>query len=131
MEVEKVTARWEAEGARIRARLLAPDVVPTSQTFGRSAVQMFDAILVGEPPPPPIGDTLGSVHGGWLAPRPIRPWDAPCMEPKVNMPRALTDRVPMVRAEGKVIQAGRRLPWPKGASSVPTRNCTRTPLRLA
>lgn len=152
MQVDEVVAQWEADEARIRARLLASDVVPAGQAFGRSGIQMFDAIFAGELPSPPIGDTLdfipvhiepgvavfqgrpqrrhynplGTVHGGWFAT--LLDSAVGCavhstlpvgkgyttLELKVNMLRALTDRVPLVRAEGKVIQAGRQVAVAEG-----------------
>ncbi len=64
---------------------------------------------------------LGSVHGGWsstlldsalgCAVHTTLPAGKgyTTLELKVNMVRALTDRVPLVRAEGKVIHAGRQV----------------------
>ena len=152
MEVDEVTARWEADEARIRARLRAPDVVSAGQAVGRSGIEMFDAIFAGELPPPPIGDTLdflpvhiergravfqgrpqrrhynplGTVHGGWFATlldsavgcavhSTLPPGKGyTTLELKVNMLRPLTDRVPLVRAEGKVVQAGRQVAVAEG-----------------
>jgi pimeloyl-ACP methyl ester carboxylesterase len=58
MEVDEVIARWEADEARVRARLSAPDAEPKGKVFGRSGMEMFEAIFAGELPPAPIGDTL-------------------------------------------------------------------------
>lgn len=152
MDVDAIAAGWEADEARIRMRLRAADVVPASQAFGRSGVEMFDAIFAGELPPPPVGDTLdfipihiepgravfqgrpqrrhynplGTVHGGWFAT--LLDSAVGCavhstlpagkgyttLELKVNMLRPLTDRVPLVRAEGKVVQVGRQVAVAEG-----------------
>lgn len=69
---------------------------------------------------------LGIVHGGWFAT--LLDSAVGCavhsmlpagkgfttLELKVNMVRALNDRVPMVRAEGKVIHAGRQIATAEG-----------------
>ncbi|KWS82690.1 aromatic compound catabolic protein [Pseudomonas amygdali pv. dendropanacis] len=146
MEMEDVVALWEADEARVRARLSPPGSEPKGNVFGRSGMEMFDAIFAGELPPP-INDTvnilaihiepgvavfqgrpnkalynpLGSVHGGWFAT--LLDSAVGCavhstlsagkgfttLELKVNMLRALIDQVPLVRAEGKLIHAGRQV----------------------
>jgi len=69
---------------------------------------------------------LGSVHGGWFAT--LLDSAVGCaihatlpagkgyttLELKVNMVRALNDSVPLVRAEGKVIHAGRQVATAEG-----------------
>ncbi|WP_305956014.1 PaaI family thioesterase [Pseudomonas sp. 2FG] len=69
---------------------------------------------------------LGTVHGGWFAT--LLDSAVGCavhstlpagkgyttLELKVNMVRPLNDRVPMVRAEGKVIHAGRKVATAEG-----------------
>ncbi|GEQ75942.1 hypothetical protein CTTA_2947 [Comamonas testosteroni] len=69
---------------------------------------------------------LGTVHGGWFAT--LLDSAVGCaihttlpagkayttLELKVNMVRALTDGVPLVRAEGKVIHAGRQVATAEG-----------------
>jgi uncharacterized protein (TIGR00369 family) len=152
MNVSEVVAQWEADEARVRARLGAPDAKPRGQVFGRSGMEMFEAIFTGELPPPPIGDTLdilaihiepgaavfqgrpqrrhynplGTVHGGWFAT--LLDSAVGCavhsmlpagkgyttLELKVNMVRPLDDRVPLVRAEGKIIHAGRQVATAEG-----------------
>ncbi|GGX80436.1 hotdog fold thioesterase [Massilia dura] len=93
MDVDQIVASWEADEARVRVRWSAPDSEPKGQAFGRSGMEMFEAIFSGELPPPPMGDTLdfvpihmepgaaifqgrpqrrhynplGTVHGGWFA----------------------------------------------------------------
>ncbi|MDC8783610.1 PaaI family thioesterase [Roseateles koreensis] len=69
---------------------------------------------------------LGTVHGGWFAT--LLDTAVGCavhstlpvgkgyttLELKVNMVRALTDKVPLVRAEGKLIHAGRQTATAEG-----------------
>lgn len=69
---------------------------------------------------------LGSVHGGWFAA--LLDSAVGCavhttlpagkgyttLELKVNLVRALTDRVPLVRAEGRVVHAGRQVATAEG-----------------
>ena len=69
---------------------------------------------------------MGTVHGGWFAT--LLDSAVGCavhstlpagtgfttLELKVNMVRALTDAVPLVRAEGKLIHAGRRVATAEG-----------------
>ena len=152
MMIEQVSARWEADEARVRARLSDVDAQPGLQVSGLSGMQLFDAIFAGELPPAPIGDALdfvpihmepgvavfqgrpqrrhynplGTVHGGWFAT--LLDSALGCavhttlpaghgfttLELKVNMVRPLTDRVPLVRAEGKVIHAGRQVATAEG-----------------
>ncbi len=152
MEADEVIARWEADEARVRARQSAPDAEPRGKVFGRSGMEMFEAIFAGELPPPPINDTvnilavhiepgfavfqgrpqkrfynpLGIVHGGWFAT--LLDSAVGCavhstlpagkafttLELKVNMVRSLNDWVPLVRAEGKVIHAGRQVATAEG-----------------
>jgi uncharacterized protein (TIGR00369 family) len=113
---------------------------------------VFEAMLAGELPPPPITTTLrfslveaarghaqfqgqpafehynplGSVHGGWMATlldscvgcavhTLLQPGKAyTTLELKVNFVKALTDRVPLVRAIGDVIHAGSRVATAEG-----------------
>jgi len=152
MEVDEVITRWEADEARVRARLSAPGAEPNRQVFGRSGMEMFEAIFAGELPPAPIGETLdivaihiepgvavfqgrpqrrhynpmGIVHGGWFAT--LLDFAVGCavhstlpagkgfttLELKVNMLRALTTQVSLVRAEGKLIHAGRQVAMAEG-----------------
>jgi uncharacterized protein (TIGR00369 family) len=69
---------------------------------------------------------LGSVHGGWFAT--LLDSAVGCavhttlpagrgyttLELKLNLVRALTDRVPLVRAEGRVVHAGRQVATAEG-----------------
>lgn len=152
MEKDQIVAKWAAEEAVIRARLRAPDAAPRGQIFGRTGMEIFEAMFSGELPPAPIGDTLdfipihmepgiavfqgrpqrkhynplGTVHGGWFAT--LLDSAVGCavhttlgagkgyttLELKINVVRALTDAVPLVRAEGKVIHAGRQVATAEG-----------------
>lgn len=152
MQVDEVVAQWEADEARVRARLSAPDAEPKGQVFGRSGMEIFEAIFAGELPPAPIADTLdfvpihmepgaavfqgrphrrhynplGTVHGGWFAT--LLDSAVGCavhstlpagkgyttLELKVNMVRPLNSQVPLVRAEGRVIHAGRQVATAEG-----------------
>jgi acyl-coenzyme A thioesterase PaaI-like protein len=47
-------------------------------------------------------------------------------ETAVNIVRALTDAVPLVRAEGKVLHGGRQVATAEGRIVGPTENSTRT-----
>ena len=86
-------ARWQAEGDAVRARLGASGVAARERVAGLTGLQLMQALLRGELPPPPMADTLdfalievgfgravfqgqplarhynpmGSVHGGWFA----------------------------------------------------------------
>lgn len=152
MEVDEVVAQWEADEARVRARQSVPGAEPKGKVFGRSGMEMFEAIFNGALPPPPINDTvnilavhiepgvavfqgrphrrhynpMNIVHGGWFAT--LLDSAVGCavhstlpagkgfttLELKVNMLRALTDQVRLVRAEGKVIHAGRQVAMAEG-----------------
>lgn len=152
MSETEVIEQWEADEARIRARLAAPGTAAPAQVAGLSGMQVFEAIFAGRLPQPPIGDSmdflpvhmapgeavfqgrpkrrhynpLGSVHGGWFAT--LLDSAVGCavhtalpagkgyttLELKVNMVRALSDAVPLVRAEGKVIHLGRQVATAEG-----------------
>ncbi|MCA0242234.1 MAG: PaaI family thioesterase [Proteobacteria bacterium] len=152
MDVEDVIARWEADEARVRAGQQAAGVEPRRTAFGRSGMDMFQAIFAGELPPPPINDAadilaihiepgiavfqgrprrrfynpMGIVHGGWFATlldsavgcavHSMLPADKgfTTLELKVNMLRALSEQVRLVRAEGKLIHAGRQVAVAEG-----------------
>lgn len=147
VNTEQVIALWEADEARVRARLSPSNAAPKINPFGLTGMQMFEAMFAGDLPSPPIGETLdflaieigpgtaifqgrpqhrhynplGTVHGGWFAT--LLDSAVGCavhstlpagigyttLELKVNMVRALTTKVPLVRAEGKVIHAGRKV----------------------
>lgn len=140
-------AAWRAREAEVRARLSHAGVARPDQVAGKSGLETFHAMLAGELPYPPIGETLdfvlvevahgtavfqgrpglkhynplGTVHGGWFATLldsavgcAVHTTLAPgqgytTAELKVNIVRPLTDRIPLVRAEGRVIHVGRRM----------------------
>lgn len=147
MNPEDTLARWRAEEAAVRARFpAAPGVATSAQIAGRSGLQVFQALLAGEIPPPPMAVTLdftlmriepgfavfqgqprfnhynpmGTVHGGWFAT--LLDSAMGCavhstlpagkayttLELKLNLVRALTDAVPLVRAEGRLVHRGRQ-----------------------
>lgn len=145
---DQVLAQWLAEEAAVRARVQPQTGLATrEQVQGRSGLEVMQAMLAGELPPPPIAETLdfcllsvthgeavfqgkplrrhynplGTVHGGWFATlldsalgcavhttMPVgRAYTT--LEFKVNLVRALTDKVPLVRAIGKVVHSGRQV----------------------
>ncbi|VVE73909.1 aromatic compound catabolic protein [Pandoraea captiosa] len=95
---------------------------PISETLGFIAVEVANgrAVFQGRPALP-YYNPLGSIHGGWFAT--LLDSAVACaihstlpagrsyttLELKTNMVRALTRDIPLVRAEGKVIQAGRQV----------------------
>jgi uncharacterized protein (TIGR00369 family) len=152
---EEALARWRAEEAAVRARLqTAPGVASLAQVAGRSGLQIFQALLAGEIPPPPMAVTLdftllriepgfavfqgqpgfshynpmGTVHGGWFAAMldsamgcavhsmlPAgKAYTTLELKLKLNLVRALTDAVPLVRAEGRLIHGGRQVATAEG-----------------
>ena len=153
MSIEDTVARWQAEEQAVRSRLAAAaGCASPEQLNGRTGLEMLQAILSGELPRPPIGDTLdfvpiridrgmavvqgrpqrnhynplGTVHGGWFAS--VLDAALGCavhstlpqgkgyttLELKVNIVRALTDAVPLVRAEGQLVHAGRQVATAEG-----------------
>ncbi len=122
-------------------------VATREQVAGKSGLQLFQAMVAGELPAPPISQTLdfilveaefgrvvfqgrpgvahyntmGVVHGGWFATlldsalgcavQSVQPAGKAytTAELKVNIVRALTDKVPFVRAEAHVIHNGGRM----------------------
>ena len=117
------------------------------QAAGKSGLELFQAMLAGDIPAPPICETLdfilveaehgravfqgrpglahynpmGMVHGGWFATlldsalgcavQTILPVGKAytTAELKVNIVRPLSDKVPLVRADGRVIYGGGRM----------------------
>ncbi|MEO6031872.1 MAG: PaaI family thioesterase [Burkholderiaceae bacterium] len=140
-------AQWEARAAELRARMCECGVARPDQVAHLTGLQTLQAMLTGELPFGPIGDTmdfmlaevefghavfqgrplrrhynpLGSVHGGWFAT--LLDSAVGCAvhstlpvgrgyttaELKINIVRPLTDKVPLVRAHGRVIHGGRRM----------------------
>ena len=153
MNPEETLARWRAEEASVRERLqTAPGVASPAQFAGRSGLQIFQALLAGEIPPPPMAVTLdftllrvepgfavfqgrpgfshynpmGTVHGGWFATMLDSAMGCAVhstlpagkayttLELKLNLVRALTDAVPLVRAEGRLVHGGRQVATAEG-----------------
>ena len=91
--VAQVAALWEAQDTECRKRMVTSGVAHPEQVVGLTGMQVFEAMLAGELPYPPICDTLdfllieagpgravfqgrpmlrhynplGTVHGGWIA----------------------------------------------------------------
>ncbi|WP_018989677.1 PaaI family thioesterase [Aromatoleum toluclasticum] len=153
MNPDETLAHWRAEEAAVRARLQsAPGVASPAQLAGRSGLQIFQALLAGEIPPPPMAATLdfillcvepglavfqgrpgfshfnpmGTVHGGWFATMLDSAMGCAVhsalpagkayttLELKLNLVRALTDAVPLVRAEGRLVHGGRQVATAEG-----------------
>ena len=140
-------AEWEAFDDAWRARGVRFGVATPEQLAGKSGLQMFQAMIAGELPAPPISQTLdfilveaehgrvvfqgkpglahynpmGAVHGGWFATlldsalgcavASVLPAGKAytTAELKVNIVRPLTDKVPFVRAEARIIHGGGRM----------------------
>jgi uncharacterized protein (TIGR00369 family) len=144
---EQTLAAWRRQQHDVEQRAQRePGLARPEQLLGRNGIEIFQAMLAGELPPPPITHTLGfalveaehgravfqgapllayynplgSVHGGWIAT--LLDSAVACaihttlaagkgyttLELKVNYVRALTDKVPLVRAAGQVIHSGQR-----------------------
>lgn len=144
--------RWQSEEAQVRGKLAPPGLASARQVAGRAGIDVLAAILAGELPSPPIGETLdfvpihmapglavfqgkplvkhynplGSVHGGWFAT--LLDSAVGCavhttlpagkgyttLELKLNIVRPLSTAVPSVRAEGRVVHAGRQVATAEG-----------------
>lgn len=148
MNPEDTIARWRAEEAAVRARLqTAPGLATPAQIAGRCGLEVFQALLAGEIPPPPMAVTLdftllriepgfavfqgqpgfshynpmGTVHGGWFATMLDSALGCAVhstlsagkayttLELKLNIVRALTNAVPLVRAEARLVHGGRQV----------------------
>jgi uncharacterized protein (TIGR00369 family) len=152
VDASEVLTRWVAEAEAVRRQFGTPGVASPAQVAGLTGMQVFEAMLAGRLPPPPIADTLdfvllevefgravfqgkpgfkhynplGTVHGGWIAT--LLDSCVGCAvhttlpagkayttaELKVNYVRAVTDRVPMLRAEGSTIHVGGRMATAEG-----------------
>jgi len=149
---DRTLAAWQAREAELRALQLRSGLGRPEQFAGRSGIEIFQAMLRGEIPVPPISETLdfqlveaepgrvqfqgrpqfahynplGSVHGGWIAT--LLDSAVACavhtllpagktyttLELKVNYVKALTERVPLVRAIGEIIYSGGRIGTSQG-----------------
>jgi uncharacterized protein (TIGR00369 family) len=143
---------WRRQFDEHKARSTGPAVLSMESVREYSGLELFQKMLAGELPRPPIADTLGfilieaekgrvlfqgepthahynpmgSVHGGFHAT--LLDSCVGCavhttleagqgyttLELKINSVRGLTDRVGPVRAEGKVIHAGRQVATAEG-----------------
>ena len=157
IDADQVLADWRARETFLRERMRVAGVARPDQLAGKTGLQLFEAMLAGELPYPPISDTLdfllveaepgrtvyqgrplphhynpmGSVHGGWFAT--LLDSAVGCAvhttlaagrayttaELKINIVRPLTDRIPLVRAEGKVIHLGKRMATAEGRMTGP------------
>jgi len=145
--VEDTLAQWQAVDAHFRALQTDIGLGKPEQFAGKTGMQIFEEIISGSIPKPPISDTLdfllveaqpgrvqfqgrplfahynplGTVHGGWIATlldsalgcavHTLLPVGKTytTLELKVNFVKALTDRVPLVRAVGEIIHSGSRI----------------------
>ena len=144
---EQTLAAWQQREAEVRAQRHSVGIGRPEQFAGRTGMQIFEAMLRGEIPQPPISQTMNfllveaepgrvqfqgqpkfehynpmaTVHGGWIAT--LLDSALACaihtllpvgkgyttVELKVNYVKALTDRVPLVRAVGEVIYSGGKI----------------------
>lgn len=100
---------------------------PIAQTLGFNLVEVEPGRVVFQGRPArAYYNPLGTVHGGWYAT--LLDSALACavhstlpagrayttLELKLNMVKALTDKVPLVRAEGKIIHPGRQVATAEG-----------------
>lgn len=145
---DAVLRQWMADEEQARARLQKEvGIARPEDVRGLTGLELMQAMLAGQFPPPPISETLdfalisvahgeavfqgrplrrhynplGGVHGGWFATlldsalgcsvhttMPVgRAYTT--LEFKVNLVRGLSDKVPLVRAIGKVVHSGRQV----------------------
>jgi len=138
---ERVRARWSAPGAGPKVQtvglsgmqlfeaIFAGDLppAPMGATLDFVPIHMEPGVAVFQGRPQRRHyNPLGTVHGGWFAT--LLDSAIGCavhsmlpagkgyttLELKVNMVRALTDGVPLIRAEGKIIHAGRQVATAEG-----------------
>jgi uncharacterized protein (TIGR00369 family) len=140
-------AEWQAVDAAVRQKQIVYGIARREQVAGKSGLELFQAMIAGELPAPPISQTLdfilveaeyghvvfqgrpgfahynpmGMVHGGWFATlldsalgcavQSIQPAGKAytTAELKVNIVRPLSDKVPFVRAESRIIHGGQRM----------------------
>ena len=118
MTTMNLLERWLREEAEVQARLDAgpgPGVARPDQIAGKTGLEVMQAMLAGEIPHAEIARTLDFALvevGPGLAVfqgAPLQRHLNTTAELGVNMVRALTPKVPRVRAEGRVIHGGRQL----------------------
>lgn len=117
-------------GLELFAAMMAGElpVPPISQTLGFILVEAAHGLAVFQGKPDfAYYNPLGSVHGGWYAT--LLDSAVACavhttlpagrsyttLELKVNMIKALSVKVPLVRAEGRVVHAGRQTAVAEGS----------------
>ena len=144
---ERTLATWKARAAELKALAVPAGVASFEQISHLTGLQIYQGMLRGEFPQPPICESadfmlvevalgsvifqgsplrrhynpMGSIHGGWIATLldsalalsiqtqlPAGKVQTTA-ELKINYVRPLTDRVPLVRAEGRVIHLGGRM----------------------
>jgi len=145
-------AQWQAADEQMRTRMKNIGLGTPEQFAGKTGMQIFEAMLAGDIPVPPISRTLdfilveaqpgrvqfqgkpqfahynplGTVHGGWIAT--LLDSALACavhtllpegktyttLELKVNYVKAVTERVPLVRAVGEIIHSGGRIGTAQG-----------------
>ncbi|KAF0165831.1 MAG: hypothetical protein FD157_1007 [Rhodocyclaceae bacterium] len=143
---------WQKRYDEVIARATTPGMLTMENLREYTGLELFQKMIAGELPRPPISETLGftlieaekgrvvfqgtpqhrhynpigSVHGGYHAT--LLDSCVACaiqttldagqgyttIELKVNYIRALTDRVGPVRAEGRVIHAGKQIGTAEG-----------------
>ena len=145
-------AAWQAQAEALRACSQPAGLSRLDQIRDLSGQQLFEAMIAGKLPPPPIIETLdfmlmetspgravfqgqplfrhynplGTVHGGWMATLldscvgcavhsslPVGK-SYTTLELKVNFVKALTEKVPLVRAIGELIHGGNRVATAEG-----------------
>ena len=137
---DQTSQRWQAAETELCARAAPASPGAPEQVAGKSGLQMFQAMIAGELPAPPITQHAATscwsrptsaapssragpasrtttrwarVHGGWFATlldsalgcavHSVLPAGKAytTLELKVNIVRALSDKVPLVRAESR------------------------------
>jgi uncharacterized protein (TIGR00369 family) len=144
---DELLQQWQAEEAVVRGRQQAVGLARPEQVQDLSGLQILQAMLDGQLPPPPMAETLdfmllsaahgeavfqgtpqlkhynpmGGVHGGWFATLLDSALGCAVMsalpagtsyttlELKINLVRALSTQVPVVRAIGKTVHMGKQV----------------------
>ena len=108
LDTAQTLAQWEAQEAERRKSMTTNGVARPEQVAGLTGMQVFERMFSGELPYPPIGETMDflpvEVHSTLPAGKGYT-----TAELKVNFVRALTTRVPLLRAIGSVIHVGARM----------------------
>ena len=108
LDTAQTLAQWEAQEAERRKSMTTSGVARPEQVAGLTGMQVFERMFSGELPYPPIGETMDflpvEVHSTLPAGKGYT-----TAELKVNFVRALTTRVPLLRAIGSVIHVGTRM----------------------